>query len=74
MPIGSQGLTPTDLDAMDNERLAEAVRVVHAGESLLSPAATTALIRHFQAAPTPPAGPRSTTIPAFSCARPSSTA
>ena len=23
MPIGSQGLTPTDLDAMDNERLAE---------------------------------------------------
>ena len=23
MPIGSQGLTPPDLDAMDNERLAE---------------------------------------------------
>lgn len=45
--------------------LAEAVRVVHAGESLLSPAATTALIRHFQAAPTPPAGPRSTMLAAL---------
>lgn len=31
--------------------LADAIRTVHAGESLLSPTATTALIRHFQSVP-----------------------
>lgn len=31
--------------------LAEAIRTVHAGESLLSPTATTTLIRHFQSTP-----------------------
>lgn len=37
--------------SIDPEALADAIRTVHAGESLLSPAATTTLIRHFQQAP-----------------------
>ncbi|MFV0252595.1 MAG: response regulator [Beutenbergiaceae bacterium] len=37
--------------SIEPDALAQAIRTVHTGESLLSPSATTALIRHFHASP-----------------------